>query len=202
MDPRHRLSADHLPDTDRIDALLVFAEEVGATRAARLDPEVIRVESRLAAYCRTPKCPHFGLSMSCPPNVSGPPGMKKMVENSRHAIVIRIEVDSDSLHGEQRPELMRLLHEITAAVEIQARKLGFAEARAFAGGSCKMSFCADHDRCLALSENGNCRYPDQARPSMSGELMKAAGWSTSLFPPEDRHGNSQLSWIAGLILLS
>lgn len=128
------------PDADRITALLTFATAVGATRAARLDPEAVQVENRLAAFCRSPKCPHYGQSMSCPPHVAGPAALRKILNKSLHAIVLRIEIDSDSLNGEQRPEVMRLLHEITAMVESEAKRLGFQQVQAFAGGSWKASF--------------------------------------------------------------
>ena len=196
-------AGDHL----RMAKLLAFAQDHGATRVASLSPAAIRIEDRLAAFCRSPKCPHYGMAMSCPPHVGGPEAMRGLIANCRHAIVLRMEVDGDSLTGEQRPEVMRLLHELCAAVELEAIRLGFAGARAFAGGSCKMSFCAEQEQCRVLAGEGNCRYPDAARPSMSGfgvnvgALMQTAGWSTSLFAPPAEEGDSQLSWVAGLVLL-
>ena len=197
----------NFPDHDKIASLLSFAESNGASKAARISPASIHIENRLAAFCRSPKCPNYGLSMSCPPNVSGPAGFRKLVDMSSHAIVIRIEIDGDSLHGEQRPEVMRLLHEITAAVENEAKRIGYSYSRSFAGGSCKMSFCAEHKQCRVVAGGGPCRHPESARPSMSGyginvgDLMKEAGWSTDLFPPRDADGGEQLAWVAGLVLL-
>jgi len=194
-------------DQDRLNALLHFAENAGATMAARISPAAIKVEDKLADYCQTPRCPHYGLSMSCPPHVEGPAKMRQFLDESRHAIVLRIEIDAESLHGEQRPEVLRLLQEITAAVEREAVRLGYPGAQAFAGGSCKISFCADEDDCRVLAGRGPCRHPDAARPSMSGyginvgALMQAAGWSTNLFQPEDAAGHSPLAWVAGLVLL-
>jgi len=194
-------------DQDSLNALLHFAENAGATMAARISPSVIQVEDRLAEYCQTPRCPHYGLSMSCPPHVAGPASMRRLLNESRHAIVLRIEIDAESLHGEQRPEVLRLLQEISAAVEREAVRLGYAGAQAFAGGSCKISFCTDENDCRVLAGRGSCRHPDAARPSMSGyginvgALMQAAGWSTNLFQPEDAAGHSPLAWVAGLVLL-
>ena len=200
------MSTHDLQDSLLIDELLNYAMSIGVTRAARIRPEAVRVEAKLAAYCREPKCPHFGQSMSCPPFVSGPAGFRKFLAESKHAIVLRIEVDSDSLHGENRPEVMRLLHSLTAAVEGEAIRLGFATAKGFAGGSCKPSFCPEDEKCAVLAGVGDCRFPDQARQSMSGyginvgELMKEAGWSNSLFDNEQT-ADKQLAWIAGLVLL-
>jgi len=195
-------------EREKISSLITFAKNIGATHAASLDPSLIRIENRLAAYCRKPKCPHFGMSMSCPPHVAGPASLRARIKDCRHAIVIRIEVDGDSLHGEDRPAVMRLLHEITAAVELEAKRLGFSHAQAFAGGSCKMSFCADNEQCAVISGEGPCRFADSARPSMSGygvnvgELMKAAGWSTSLFGSSADTPHGDLAWVAGLVLLA
>lgn len=199
-------SLDHSSD-DKLLRLLDFAKNSGATKVAVIAPHQVRIEARLAGFCKSPKCPHFGLSMSCPPHIKGPAAMRKLLQMNRYALIIRIEVDSDSLNGEDRPLVMRLLHEITAGVEREAIRLGFSSAYAFAGGSCKMSFCAAHDNCAVLSGEGRCRYPEAARPSMSGfgvnvgALMQAAGWSTTLFSEKDSTGSAQPAWVAGLVLL-
>jgi len=102
---------------------------------------------------------------------------------------------------------MRLLHEITAAIETEAKRLGFPDSAGFAGGSCKPSFCHDYPNCRVIAEHGQCRHPEHARPSMSGfgvnvgELMKSAGWSTNLFTAGTAEGGEQLAWVAGLVLL-
>ncbi|NOR24438.1 MAG: hypothetical protein GQ542_08610 [Desulforhopalus sp.] len=195
------------PDKETIDSLLEFAAHAGASKVKRLPPESVCVEDGLAAFCREPKCPHWGQSMSCPPHVSGPEGMRKLLQSCKHAIVIRIEIQSSSLHGEDRPEVMRLLHEITAEIEAEAKRLGFPESVGFAGGSCKQSFCRDYPTCRVIGEHGSCRHPEHARSSMSGygvnvgELMKSAGWSTNLFPSNSNDEEEQLSWVAGLVLL-
>lgn len=198
---------DNPQESELITKLVAYAKQIGVTQAACVPPDSIRVESRLAAYCREPKCPHFGQSMSCPPHVSGPIGFKKFLAQSRYAIALRIEVDSCSLHGEDRPEVLRLLHSLTAAVELEAKRLGFHNSRGFAGGSCKRSFCNVYESCAVLAGEGDCRFADQARQSMSGygvnvgELMKAAGWSNTLFS-EQQGEDEQMAWVAGLVLLS
>ncbi len=190
-----------------IDALLDFALAAGATRVKCLSPEDVVVEEKLAEFCREPKCPHFGQAMSCPPHVSGPTEFRKLLRSSKMVLVIRLEIESASLHGNDRPEVMRLLQEITAAVEIEAKRLGFVDSAGFAGGSCKPSFCAEHQNCRVIAEKKPCRFPNQARPSMSGygvnvgALMKSAGWSTDLFAPPGKDLEESLAWVAGLVLL-
>lgn len=192
----------------KIAALVQFAEDAGATRATCLPPDTIRVEDRLADFCRDPKCPYWGQAMSCPPYVSGPAGFRKLLQRAQYVLVFRIEIQAVSLHGEDRPEVMRLLHEITATIDREAIRLGFSFAAGFAGGSCKASFCADHPSCRVIAGEGSCRHPDHARPSMSGygvnvgALMQAAGWSTQLFSGHAPDETEPLSWVAGLVLLA
>lgn len=194
-------------DQEKISFLIEFAKHAGATKVKRLSPESVCVEDNLAAFCQEPKCPHFGQAMSCPPHVSGPAGFRKLLQLSRHVIVCRIEIQASSLHGEDRPAVMRLLHEITATIEKEAKRLGFTKSAGFAGGSCKPSFCQDQPNCRVIAEHGDCLHPEHARPSMSGyginvgELMKSAGWSTTLFNSSNSDQEEQLSWVAGLVLL-
>ena len=186
----------------QLQGLLTHAEQAGATRAAILPVECVQVGEGLAALCRHPRCPFWGLSLSCPPHVAGPEGFKQLLRACREVLVVRLEVQTCSLQGEERPQVFRLLHELVASVELQARELGFTDAAGFAGGSCLASFCADKTECKALAGRGKCRYPDQARPSLSGHgvnvgaLMQAAGWDSTLFSQQ-----GEMSWLAGLVLL-
>ena len=122
--------------------------------------------------------------------------------------------------SDQRPEIMRLLHEIAARVEEKAIAMGFCNAKAFAGGSCKDIFCPEHLNCNAVSGDGVCRHPRIARPSMSGyginvsKLIKAAGWpsdvnsdtnsgiNSDIGGGTDPHDPKAMSWVAGLIVIS
>lgn len=188
------------------ETLLTFALQSGAAKAAILPAKSVRVENRLASFCHEPKCPYWGQSASCPPHVSGPAGFREMLATCQNVLVLRLEIDSSSLHGEERPFVLRLLHETVARTEQRAVELGFPKAAGFAGGSCKPSFCAGRKTCRAI-EKGRCRFPDLARPSLSGygvnvgKLMEAAGWSTALFTA-DENDRDHLAWIAGLVLLS
>jgi len=194
-------------DREKIDLLMAFATHIGATKVKRLSPESVCVEDKLADFCQNPKCPSWGQSMSCPPHVSGPASLRKLLQSCRHAIVIQIEIQSSSPHGDGRREVMRLLNEITAEIETEAIRLGFIKSAGFAGGSCKTSFCHDKLHCRVIDEQGECRHPKHARPSMSGygvnvgELMKSAGWSANIFSLNDDGEEGQLSWVAGLVLL-
>ncbi len=193
-------------EQDAIESLLVFSLKIGATKAKCLSPDDICVEDKLAVLCHDPRCPFWGQSMSCPPHIEGPDSFRKLLGSCSYTVVIRLEIQACSLHGEDRPLVMRLLHETVAEVEKKAIQLGFHQSAGFAGGSCKPSFCPEEKYCSALTPQGRCRHPEHARPSMSGyginvgKLMEAAGWPSRIFSPVD--GPDGLSWVTGLILLS
>ncbi|MBM9529489.1 DUF2284 domain-containing protein [Desulfoprunum benzoelyticum] len=190
-----------------IDLLINEASLAGATEVRRLAPGDIVVEKQMAAYCREPGCPNYGQSLSCPPHVAGPAAFAALQARSRAALVVRIEVPSAVLFSEERREVMRLLHEIVAGIERSAIARGYTGSRAFAGGSCKDLFCFDHPECQVLSQNGPCRNPEAARPSMSGfgvnvaRTLENAGFTE---PDKTRpavQGHEAASWVAGMVLI-
>jgi len=189
----------------QLDQLVQLAIQSGASKAAIISTDDISTEERLANLCKEPQCKNYGLSLSCPPHVSGPAGFRKFLNNKTHAIVIRIDLLSSILFSEQRREVMQLLHEIVAGVEQVAVSMGFKNSQAFAGSSCKEIFCYEHAECRVILNNGECRHPQSARPSMSGyginvsKLMKAAGWSMNI--QKNKTDEESMSWVAGLIII-
>lgn len=165
-----------------ISELIERARLAGASDAAVIDAGDIIVEEDLANLCREPRCQNYGLSPSCPPHVAGPAGFRKWLAEYRQALVIKIDVPSEVLLSSERREVMQLLHEIAADIELAAVKMGHIQSRAFAGGSCKTIFCREQPDCQVVDQGGKCRNPLKARPSMSGfginvsRLMQAAGW--------------------------
>ena len=69
-------------------------------------------------------------------------------------------------------------------------------------------FFGEHSECAVISEKGECRNPEFARPSMSGfginvsELMKPFGWKSDSVthdfePVKDKMGN-----VCSLVLIN
>lgn len=191
----------------QLDQLIKLAIQSGASMAESIPVGNISAEEDLADLCRKPQCRNYGLGAGCPPHVSGPSGFRKLLENMKHAIVIRIDVPSSILFSDQRHDIVKLLHEIGANVELSAVEMGFTFSRAFAGSSCKKIFCHEHSECRVIANNGKCRNPETARPSMSGyginvsKLMKAAGWSSKIDMNHAGPDSESMSWVAGLILI-
>jgi len=192
--------------TEKIRQIMDCALENGATHVAVISPYDVTVKNHFADFCREPKCPGYGKSMSCPPNVSGPEGFRRKLAASQYAIVIRLEVDKASMISRERHDVFRILQEIAAVTEQKAKSLGFTGSEGFAAGSCKLSFCKKYDHCQVLHGNGECRHPDSARPSMSGfgvdvgKLMKSVGWSSTFLKNADQQ-EDQMTWVAALVTL-
>lgn len=191
---------------DGPEILITVAQQAGASDASFVDPDKLVVEEKLAAYCREPKCPNYGLSASCPPHVPGPDAMREWLATAEYALAVKIDAPQAVLFSVERLEVMRLLHEMVAEVEHKAVELGFKQSKSFAGGSCKGLFCSEYKDCQFLAEKGACRNPQSARPSMSGfgvnvaEMMKMAGWDGR--PCSDTEEEEEaMSWVAGLVLV-
>ena len=185
------------------------ASHMGASDVAAISPAEIIVRDDLAGLCSgDPACENVGLSMSCPPNVGGPAQFRAWQKQSLDALVVRIDIPSAVMFSEDRREVMQLLHEIVASVEKEAVRMGYAGSRGFAGGSCKKLFCGDQPDCRVLAEKGDCRHPDDARPSMSGfgidvtRMMQASGWPLKPAQPDDADDAESMTWVAGLVLIS
>ena len=187
--------------------LVQEASRLGASDAAIISTHDISVEDHLANLCREPQCENYGLSARCPPHVSGPSGFRKLLNNYKHAIVFKIDVPSEILLSNQRREIFKLLHEIAATIEQSAVEMGFADSKAYAGGSCKNLFCHNHADCRVLTKKGECRNPQRARPSMSGfginvsKLMEAAGMPYDMITHEAEETRTSMGTVCGLVLI-
>ena len=194
------------PAPRHLEELVRTALSLGATQAAPIPAREIAVKDRLAGFCLEPGCPGYGKSMSCPPHVAGPDGFRELAGEYETALVVKIDLPMEIMLSDQLTEVMVLLHQTVAGVERAARKMGYSRSRGFAGGSCKMLFCADEPHCRALA-GGGCRNPDSARPSMSGHgvdvagMMKAAGMSYNRAQTEEEQKTNPLGTLAGLILI-
>jgi predicted metal-binding protein len=192
-----------------LESLVQTAIHLGASEAAVLPSQEIRVEDHLAQICNgDPGCEQYGLAPSCPPHVPGPAGFRRWQVDSVYAIVVRIDVPAAAMFSDERRDIMQLLSEIVAGVERKASQMGFRGSKAFAGGSCKNTFCHDHKDCRVLSRQEDCRHPHQARASMSGfgisvaHLMQSLGWSTKITSRQQASDAQAMTWVAGLVLLA
>jgi predicted metal-binding protein len=190
-----------------LNRLTKLACQLGASDARVICTAKISVKDDLANLCKEPGCENYGLSASCPPHVTGPAGFRKLLKTFEHAVVFKIDVSSEILFSDERRDIFRLLHEIAANIEQSAIEMGYQNSSAYAGGSCKQIFCRDHSDCRVLAENGECRNPLCARPSMSGfginvlKLKKAAGWMSNKIPRNTGPDTISMETVCGLVLI-
>ncbi|MGM0653269.1 MAG: DUF2284 domain-containing protein [Bacillota bacterium] len=191
------------------DALIKMAlrEGRGAIEAVLIPVEEIEVKDSIAEICRDPGCHNYGTSPGCPPNVEGPPAFRKWLEESNHAIFIKIEVPMDSLLSFEYRDIMKLLHEVVTDIEVAAVNSGYSKAKGFAGGSCKELFCRTYTDCNYLERKSECRNPGQSRPSMSGfgvnvsKLKDIAGWNKNAYIGDNKTLDLPIGAVYGLILI-
>lgn len=204
------MSKDHKIIDDILELLIQVAQQNGASDAKAVSKADVTVDESLTQFCRDPDsgCENYGLSINCPPHVSGPTGFKELLKDYTRAVVFKIDVPTETLLSKKEStEVFRSLHKIAANIEKAAVEKGYNRSKAFAGGSCKPLFCQEHQDCLVLSENGKCRHPHIARPSMSGfginvsQLMKVAGWQMDRITCNTDPKEVEMGMLCGLVLI-
>jgi predicted metal-binding protein len=185
------------------------AKSLGASASAIVLSKDIQVKDDLAALCNGEyTCPNYGLAASCPPHVEGPDQFREWQSQSQYSVTVKIELSTSVMFSDERNGIMKMLHQIVAAVEQEAVKIGSKKSKAFAGGSCKPLFCDDQEQCCVVTDNKPCRHKDVARPSMSGfgidvtQLMRSSGWSAQKAKDTNLSDTDSISWVAGLIMLA
>lgn len=187
--------------------LVQLACRLGAKDARGVSTADILIDDDLADLCRESRCEYYGLSVNCPPNTTGPSGFRELLKNFNQAVVFKIDVSPKILLSSNRPDIFRLLHKIASGIEAAAVEMGYDNSKAFAGGSCKPLFCQDHTDCMVLTKGGECRYPQIARPSMSGfginvsHLMEVAGWTMNRIIRDTDPDSVSMGMLCGLVLI-
>jgi predicted metal-binding protein/cyclopropane fatty-acyl-phospholipid synthase-like methyltransferase len=157
----------------------VFAPEMLAAQANRLgfsfarvmDAEDIAVAPWVRLKCRF-GCERYGRSLCCPPSSLDEEHMRALLSGYRQALLV------------QGPPPSGMFHERLLALERMLFLQGYHEALAFGAGPCPV--------CPACPEDGRCRFPQKARPSLEAcgvdvyETARRAG--LSLNPVSHRQG--------------
>jgi predicted metal-binding protein len=153
------------------------ALELGATDVKIITPADVVISERVLAKCTYPKCRGYGTSANCPPHAMRPDQVRKVVDDYRYALFIKLDSPSEELAGSEpedkrnamRP-VQRKLSEIIAKIEAEAFYDGYPLALAFGFGSCKVLFCPKID-CSALTPGQACVQGLKARSSMEAVGM-------------------------------
>jgi predicted metal-binding protein len=68
------------------------ALEMGATDAKVIGTDDIVIDERVLAKCTYPKCPGYGTNANCPPYAMDIDQIRKVVNNFKYAIFVKLEV--------------------------------------------------------------------------------------------------------------
>ena len=160
-----------------------FARSLGVSDVRVFPVGKIKIEDELRRHCEEPRCPNYGSSIHCPPHAMMPSVFRKLLAGYTQVLGFKLDFPVEAIEGDNGVECGRQLHETTAQVERYARSLGFERAKGFSSGGCKNTLCGAFETCAALAADGECRFPEVARTSLScvgvnfHALSKELGWS-------------------------
>ena len=161
------------------------AMELGASRVEIIPAQWVQIDERVRLKCSVPRCRGYNLCPYCPPHTPEPELMRQALSRFKWAILTAMDVpvvdfaDLDRSYSHGRT-CHRKSNENAAKIELTAFADGYYLAMAFGSGSCWSLLC---DRTLCqVFENGSCRFPLKARPSMEAVgidvfgLVTKVGW--------------------------
>ncbi len=190
-----------------LDNLIQHAFSLGVSDAKAVPVKDISVEDHLAKMCEDQRCEGYGQTINCPPHVMKPAEFREHIKQYEFAVVFKFDVPTEILLTDDRRDVARIVHETAANIELFAVNHEYAKSKGLAAGSCKPLFCSKYDKCIALDRDGECRFPNLARPSMSGlginffELTKVLGWQMSKITRDSNPDNIPMGLMAGMVLV-
>jgi predicted metal-binding protein len=212
--------ADLKADLERYRGL---ALELGASDAKIISEKEVHVDSRVRAKCIIPKCPEYGSSAHCPPNMPEPEKIREFVQAFKHALLMKLDLDSFLIAGEglgmadedgklvptkALAELLASYRKFTGILtEIESHAFydGHYFATAFSAASCHSVLC-NFNECQVL-KNKPCRFPLRSRPSMEASsldvyrMVTEAGWDIYPIGFGCNPANVPHGTLAGLVLI-
>ena len=182
-------------DREKIKQLEHFAVERGAYRARAFSARLVVVDERVRLKCQIPLCPHYGKTLTCPPNVPPLEEFVKAVKRYRTALLLQTR---SALTGEvaacDREEVLKFFASPGAAQkekggektgadkDLDAMKIAAIRLHKLVNEveskAMSMGFpyalgliggeCMLCPECAGAGSGKTCRRPFEARPSMEG----------------------------------
>ncbi len=119
--------------------------ELGAADSKVIDVKTIKTAAWVRYKCQF-GCSGFGDTLTCPPNSPRPDQTQKILDSFHKAILVHWH----DRHAD--------ISDIVAEIEKEAFLAGYYKALGMGAGPCRLC-----DRC---NLKGECRHPEDARPSM------------------------------------
>jgi predicted metal-binding protein len=214
-------------DREKIKQLERFAIEAGAYRARAFSARLVAIDERVRLKCRIPLCPHYGRTLTCPPNVPPLEEFVKAVKRYRSALLVQTR---STLTGDiaacDREEVLRFFAAPGAAQkekggektetdkDLGALKIAAMQlhklVNAVESKAMSLGFpyalgliggeCMLCPECVGQGSGKACRRPFEARPSMEGVGIDVVRTSARAGLPFELPPKQEIVW-SGLILI-
>lgn len=214
-------------DREKIRQLEGFAIEHGAYRARAFSARLVVIDERVRLKCQIPLCPHYGRTLTCPPNVPPLEEFVKAVKRYRTALLVQTR---SALTGEiaacDREEVLKFFASAGAAQkekggektgadkDLDAMKIAALRLHKLVNEveskAMSMGFpyalgliggeCMLCPVCAGAGSGKSCRRPFEARPSMEGVGIDVIKTSAKAGLPFELPPKEEIVW-SGLVLI-
>ncbi len=213
--------------TVKFTQLISYAREKGAYRAKVFSARQVVVDERVRMKCQIPLCPHFGRSLTCPPNVPTVEEFRTALGLYKKALLLQtrsaIRGENEAYDKEEVKKFFSSPGKIPAAnkgeedvgpddfkgakaAALRLHKLvNEVEGRAMALGfpyalgliGGECMLCSE---CVGAPSGQACRRPFEARPSMEGVGIDVIRTSIKAGLPFECPPKKEIIW-SGLVLI-
>jgi len=214
-------------DRDKIRQLERFAIEHGAYRARAFPARQVAIDERVRLKCQIPLCPHYGRSLTCPPNVPAVEEFIKAVQRYRTAMLVQTRSAlTGDIAAHDREEVLQFFaspgatqkekggEKTGTGQDLDALKIAAIQLHKLVneveGKAMSMGFpyalgliggdCMLCHECVGAGSGKSCRRPYEARPSMEGVGIDVIKTSAKAGLPFELPPKQEIVW-SGLILI-
>jgi len=213
--------------TANIKILEEFALEKGAYRARAFSARLVAVDDRVRMKCQIPLCPHYGKTLTCPPNIPTVEEFGRALKRYRKALLVQTrsslsgEIDAydkevvkaffmspgkaSKAKGGEKTEGQEDFDNVRIAAIRLHKIVNEVEGRAMALGfpyalGLIGGECMLCPGCVGVGSEQSCRRPYEARPSMEGVGIDVIKTSIGAGLPFDIPPKTEIVW-SGLVLI-
>jgi len=214
-------------DREKMGQLERFAIEQGAYRARAFSARLVAIDERVRMKCQIPLCPHYGRTLTCPPNVPSLEEFVKVVKRYRTALLVqtRSAMTGDIAAGDREAVLKFFASPGAAQKEKGGEKTGVdkdldamkiaamqlhklvneVERKAMSMGypyalGLIGGECMLCPECAGAGSGKSCRRPFEARPSMEGVGIDVIKTCAKAGLPFELPPKEEIVW-SGLIFI-
>jgi len=189
------------------------AKDIGASQAVVIPAANVVLDERTLLKCLVPLCSHYGVDLTCPPNVLPVSKFKDILKCYHSAILIKADIPPSDPPGRSEKEAghpgapaaeymnavrdtQKKLHEIVCQIESFCIEEGYHFAAGLIGGSCPLC-----EECVGIKSALPCRYPFKARPAMEAMGIDVIATTSKAGLDLSFSQNESRSWV-GLVLVA